>query len=516
MSSQNVVLGGSHRGRGIIGGRRSPLEWVGLGLFVALGASVLLGSSANLWLAPVAVLVALIGVGLFTPFEFFLDGRSLGASAGLVAIHRWRRMKGRTQFVPAYAQPEQPAAETSGKNKRVKAPVDVPEALGSITPLNLEFEGGSTICVLRHNRPGGRFLTATFEMRGGTGSVSDLESQWRPHQCWSRFVTSMASHGSLVTSLQQVARVVPFDTRDHTEWILSRRPRRGWSILDESYRQLLDNIPQIAEQHRTWLVVTMPITPAWASRAKDYGRGDQADLLLAVEQLRTVERRAQAEGIQLRALSETQLAGVIRALQDPDQPLDQPIPAGMSQAFLPWDDGAPKHLIVQGSVRDWYTRTAYVRGTGLSGQELPPDFLRPVITAVQGSVPRTITTSINLVPAPRARRTAKSHAARDRASMRSEAERTVSDGSAETQAAGSYQRMQDLTPGSGINGANWSMAISYAASSPEELASANDLIGSATDASFITRLTYADRDHQTGLTTCLPVGLGIRAEKGRL
>lgn len=514
MSSQSIVLGGSHRGRGIIGGRRTPLEWTGLALFVAFGAVILLGSSANLWMAPVAVLVALTGVGLFTPFEFFFDGRSLGASAGMIAVHRWRRMKGRTEFIPAYVLPD--TAEQADQKKRLPVLVDVPEAIGSITPLTLEFEGGSTICVLRHNRPKSRFLTATFEMRGGTGSVSDLESQWRPHQGWSRFVTSMAAHGSLVTSLQQVARVVPFDTRDHTEWILSKRPQREWSLLDESYRQLLDQIPQVAEQHRTWLVVTMPLTAAWAARAKEHGRGDQADLLLAIEQLRTVERRAQAEGIQLRALSEPQLAGVLRALQDPDQPLDQPIPAGLSEAFLPWDDSTPKHVTVQGSVRQWFTRTAYVRGTGLSGQELPPDFLRPVLTAVEGSVPRTITTSINLVPAPRARRTAKSHAARDRASMRSEAERTVSDGAAETQAAGSHQRMQDLTPGSGINGANWSMAISYSAATPGELAAANDLVGSATNASFITRLAYADRDHQTGLVTCLPLGLGIRAEKGRL
>lgn len=511
-----VVLGGEHRGRSILGGHRSTGEWAGT--FVALGVAlvVVMAMGASVPALLVGLALAAAGWFAFVPSETMFAGRSLGAATWHTARYHQRRSSGQAVFTPAYLLA--PAAPTSsGRRGKRPALLDLPDAVGMIRPMPILFPNGSEISVLRHSSAGSApFLTVTFEMQGGVGGLTEDDEAWRSHLGWARFAAAMARHGSLVTGLQQVARVVPHDTADHELWLVARTPRTveagaGRSLLEQSYLQLLESIPERSEQHRTWLTIRMPLTTAWASRARVLGPGEEGDRLLALEQIRSVVKRARSCGLALRPLSQEQHAGVLRSLQDPSEPIDLPRPAGLREAFLGLDDRQRRYVRVFGGEHEWFTRTAFVTSESMSGAMLAPDFLRPLLTAVDPSVVRTITSTVLLTPASRARSRATADASRDKASLRSS--RSVSDGSAEVQAAGSQVRLEDLRPGSGVHGASWTLAVTYTAASPEDLLAADDAISAAADASSITQLRYADGHQQAAHVATLPLGGGITEEQ---
>ncbi|WP_108720346.1 hypothetical protein [Miniimonas sp. S16] len=517
-----VVLGGEHRGRSLLGGHRSGGEWIGTALVFVVALIVVLSMNATVPALLVGLVIGGAGWFVFLPSETMFAGRSPGAAAWATAGFRWRRWTGRAVFTPAYLLDASEAAPSStgagraaGGSKRAPL-LDLPDAVGAIRPMAITFPGGGEISVLRHSSAGtSPFFTVTFEMQGGVGGLTEEDEAWRSHLGWSRFAASMARHGSLVTGLQQVARVVPHDTADHELWLVARTPRgavagAGQRLLEESYLQLLESIPERSEQHRTWLTIRMPHSPAWAARARVLAPGEEGDRLLALEQIRSVVKRARSCGLALRPLSREQHAGVLRALQDPSEPIDMPRPAGMREAFLGLDDRARRYVRVFGGEHDWFTRTAFVTSESMSGALLAPDFLRPLLTAVDPSVVRTITSTVLLTPAVRARARATSDASRDKASLREN--RSVSDGSAEVQAAGSQVRLEDLRPGSGIHGASWTLGVTYTAATPEALLAADDAVSAAADAASITQLRYADGQQQAAHIATLPLGGGIRED----
>lgn len=545
---QGVVLGGEQAGRSILGGRRAGWEWGGIAMFAVAGLVVAFAGRAQLVAIVSGTVVLSMGWVLFTPWDSAGGERSLWSRLWDRLHHLWRARTGRAVFLPAWADELDPTSK-----KQARGP-DVPDAIGRVRTVNLTFDNGSQIAVLLHENPGSpSFFTVTFEMQGGVGGgITDAGEEWRSHFGFASLASALARHGSLIRGLQQVARVVPFDTADHELWLIDRSPtpvarelepdeaeqvlaaaatakggtltagearaavrEAGISTADrllaESYVQLLDDIPVSCEQHRTWLTVRMPRSTEWSRRARTLGAGMTGDRLLAMEQVRTVVKRAADVGLALRPLSEARLAGVVRSLQDPLEPIDLPIAGGLGEAFLPLNDSDRRYVEVTGSDgRRWLTRTAYVTSDGLSGAVTPPDFLRPLLTSVEPSVIRTISSSIMLSPASSARTRARKDASRDQATVAGN--KRLSDGSQEVQAAGSQVRLEDLRPGSNIHGASWTLAITYTAESEQDLQSADDSIAAAADASGISRLKYLDGDQQAAHMITMPLGRGIRED----
>lgn len=501
---RRVTLGGETLGRGIIAGTRSRLEWAGMILTALPVLPLLLGAEFTWWRLLVALVILGAAFLFWTPFPGLLGDRSIaGWIAGEVRFQVQRRREG--EFVPAWLATQDPSLTGVGYT--------VPAALGVVGAHTVTLATGEQACVLRHSNPGRRhFYTVALEMLGETAGV---EAEWTfgsAHEEWGRFCAMLARPTSFIRTVQQVTRVVPYDTADHTKWVFDRIPDGVDDRLAESYVQLLDLVGDHTEQHRSWLVLRLPVSPRFSAAAAMIERGDDGELALVAREVSAAIPRARAHGLEVRALDERRLAAVIRALQDASHPIDKIAGLDFERAWLPQDLRARRYVVVQGEGGPWFTRTAVVPRHGIEAGLFSPDFLHPLLSDVAPSVIRTISTVHDLLPAHIARKQAKNDVTLDR-SATAEAASRVTDGSEGHQLTASTQRLVDLGAGKGNHGANWTVFITLAARSEQELATACGQIEDAAEAAHITELTYLDGQQGAGLVASLPLARGMGVHK---
>lgn len=490
---RRVVLGGETRGRGIIGGSRAPLEWVGLLLSALLALPVFLSGPLNWARFGAGVLVLAVAFGMWTPFPGPLGGRSLAAVL-TGELRFWVRRTREPVFVP-------------GRR------FTVPESVGVVRAADTELPDGTPMVVLRHTNPGRQhFYTAAFEMLGDSAGI---EADWQfgeSHEGWGRFLATMARQGSLIRTVQTVTRIVPYDTADHSKWVMDRLPAEVDSRLAQSYVELLDQVSGQTEQHRSWVVFRMPVSAAFTLQARRLGQADNGEVRLVTRQLAGLMQRAAGYGLALRPLSEARLSAVMRSLQDPDWPIDKLGGLTFDRAWLPLDQRHRRHVVVASQNGFWFSRTAVVPTDGMEPGRFAPDFLHPLLSDVTPSVVRTISTVVDLVPVHVARSRAKNDVTLDKAASK-EASRSVSDGSEEEQLNASTQRLRDLRPGTGHQGADWAMVITIGSPSVEELSIACQQVEDAAEEAHITHLRWLDGDHPAGLVASLPLGRGLEVRR---
>ncbi|MCL3863029.1 SCO6880 family protein [Actinotalea sp. K2] len=515
---RRVVLGGESTGRGIVGGVRSRLEWAGMAATGVWVVPLVLGGVATWGRIAAAGAVLVAAFVFWTPFEGPLRGRSAAAWTAHAARFEWNRRRGGAVFVPAYAQREAVPA-TSGEQpavSRAKKPAgvfDVPVVVGNARVIGTVQVAGGALAVVRHSNPGRtHFLTAALEMRGEpTGQERDHDFG-RAYEGWGAFCATLAGDASFVRGLQQVSRVVPYDTADHSMWVGRHVPPGTSALLTDSYVELLDTAAAMTEQHRTWLVLRLPVTPRFALEARRLGAGAQGELALARREVVAAMHRAAGYGIDLRPLDEARLGAVLRSLQDPDHPIDMVAGMDWARGWLAWDARDRRDLVVTGTERSWHTRTAVITARQVQAGHLAPNFLSPLVSGVSPSVVRTLSVMIDLVPAHAARAKAKSDVTLDIGRAR-EAARQVSDGSAEQQLTASQQRLADLRVGTGYHGANWSMTVTLCTADLEELDAATRQIEAAAEASHITGLRWLDGWQEAGLAAGLPLARGMAVRR---
>jgi len=488
---RRVVLGGQTRGRGILTGTRQPLEWAGMAATGLLLVPVLTGGHLG-WVQLVLTLLVLgVAFGAWTPFPGPLDNRSVAAH-----VAGWDRWWSTRRSEPVFVPGERFA---------------YPKAVGLVRPVTVELPDGSPLALVRHANPGrAHFWTACFERIGeSAGLVADWEFG-AAHEGWGRFLSGLARQGSLVRTVQEVTRVVPYDTADHTRWVMAKVPKDVPAVLGQSYVQLLDLAAEVTEQHRGWVVFRIPVTPVFSLQARQIGR--DAEAVLVAREMGAVIERAAACGLALRPLTESRLAGVLRSLQDPAWPIDRLAGLTFDTAWLPLDQRPRRHVVVRGADGDQLVRSAVVPVDGVEPGRFAPDFLHPLLSGVSPSVVRTISTVTNLVPAHKARSEARQDVTVDRAAKR-EAALKVTDGSEDEQLTASSQRLRDLRPGTGHQGADWGMVLTVTARSADALATACRQVEDAAQEARITRLRWLDGDQQAGLVASLPLGRGLEVRK---
>ena len=513
---RRVTLGGETRLRGIIAGDRNRLEWAGMVATGLWAVPLVVGGAVSL--ARVLAAVACLGVAFFawTPFPGPLAGRSVAAAATWEVRHQLRRRGAGAVFIPAYAQDANPGARAARFTRARGAPApafEVPAPVGNVRALSVRLASGEVLAVVRHSNPGrAHFFTACLEMQGATGGLEREHLVGRAHTDWGNFCAALAREGSFIRTVQQVSRVVPYDTADHTMWIASRIPAATDPALVASYIALLDAAAVTTEQHRTWLVLRLPVTPAFSLSARRLGDGEDGELHLVAREVTSAMARAGQYDMALRPLDTRRLAGVLRSLQDADHPIDKIAGLDFAHAWLPWDCRARGKVVVAGALGPWHTRTAVVPAHGLEAGRFSPDFLHPLLSNVSPSVVRTISTVIDLVPAHVARAKAKRDVTLDAGSSREAATR-VSDGSEDQQLTASQQRLTDLRAGTRNHGAGWSMTITFCARTDDELDAATRQIEGAAEEANITGLRFLDTFHDAGLTASLPLARGLAVRR---
>src|SRR5699024_415852 len=224
--------------------------------------------------------------------------------------------------------------------------------------------------------------------------------------------------------------------------------------------ELVDGVISEQEQNRTWLTIGVPASrefyaaadrvplPEEMADATSRERADARTAVVLATELRRIISAGRANGFSFRELDERRLAAVTRSLQDPDQPLDRLEGADKFSMWLPWiGSESSRYLVIEGSQKRWYTRTAVVPRDGFAAGELPVDMLVPLLTGVNPAVVRTVSTLVTVVPETTARDEARDDLTMDRSAVQQRAKQ-VSDGTSEAQLTASQRRLQDLQPGS--------------------------------------------------------------------
>lgn len=529
MSITHVQLGGELTGRSLFGGNRNRLEWIGMiGSIAVLFVAQLLMMQWAWTIALTAVLMT-ASVFVWTPRATF-NHCSLMGLIGIRLRYQWHRRQGLLDHAGgAEAEVPLPEARTKKERKKIKPLPHAPAAMGQMRFFEIDLYPGQKdpgrVLIIRHRNHDQVTFNACFEFRTRQAGVVESSEGLRNHTGWSKFESALARSNSLVRYLQQVSRVVPFDPADHVHWLIGELPDDTPELLVQSYAQLVDGIISDLEQNRTWLTVGIPATSAFYAAAErlpldlsgqDLTREETAnrriEAVLAA-QLRTVVSRGKSNGMAFRPLSEQRFGAVCRSLQDPDDPLDRLEGADRYSMWMPWIGSEDRqYLRVKGKQRDWFTRTALVPRDGFAPGQLPVDLLVPLLTGVSPAVIRTVSTHMTLVPATTAREEARQDVTVDRSNLQGKANQ-VSDGTGEVQVGISQQRLADLKPGSGIQGAEWAMAITIQAASLDELESATNRIEEAAADCNISVLSWQDSAQHLALPLTLPLGTGVRRRK---
>lgn len=487
---RSVWLGGETTTRSVVRLERTVLgDYVGAGGACAAGMAVLLAGGTSLGTFLAAVVIVGIGVGTCWPWPLLAPvtgGASLRGWVGVRASY-WRRSRaGWTRFAPG---------EAGG----------MPAGVGDVSGVDVEV-GGTSVGVLRPlgaaDWGDGEYLVVVLEAQGRPGGAGD-------GQAWSALLAAVAAGEDdlLVSHVAQVSTVREWDSTDHV-WLTGEDLRRAGGAdgdLVASYGQVVDRVRAVAAARRTWIALRFPV----AVLAREAGL-DGAEVL-AAESALAVAERASGLGIRMRALSCRDVAGVVRSVLDPDVSADdlRDLPdeaagwGGCVPAFESSPDG--RALVIDGAVRRWWMSSWTIPGSSIAPGWLPADFLYPISTALPGTIPRTLVVQCELVPARVARSKARADLTSDLTALAEEGTK-VTDGGTQAQATGSQVRLNDLAPGSGAAGVEWSMCLAFHATDQQSLTDATRRVLGALSDCQIERPARRRWQQDMMLGALLPLG----------
>ena len=498
--ARTALLGGELRGRGLLGGRRTRGENVGLLLGGFIGALTLLGGSIT------SIITGFVIFGLAVVLFWRFGRRSVAAL--LVRELRWlnRRRRLLSWFAPAGAEATVRRRGTKVRRRPVPARA-VPDGVGQVRVLTHEA-GTGPLAIMHHtnaNTP--HYLSAVMEIDGLSGG---LREEWEYDQAaawFGKLCAALAKESSLVRGLQLINRVVPLDSADHERWIAGRVPDGVPEVLKGSYAQLIRMTASVSEQHRNFIVVRIPLNKRFFATAAAYGKGEEAWCRVVYNEMARVAGLARNAGLRNpRGLGERRLAALLRAVQDPDFLIDD---HGDVDLVTCWQASqATRDAVVYND--KWHTRIAHIPADAITPEPVHMRWMAPLLTDVTPAVIRTVTVLMDFVPVRKARPQAVSDVAQDRSSARTAAnEGLVSDGSRELQVTASQQRLHDLRPGSGHHGTNYALFLSVTAPGREELRQACERVEEKASECGIAYLDWYDTEHDTAAVATWPLWRGM-------
>lgn len=482
--TRTSILGGEVAGRGLLGkmGRTSS-------------SALAVTTAAAIWLwlgvGGIAGLVAGLGAFLFGVVTLYPWGNDRCLAEVWIRAGRfaWRRSRARTVSDPEDEQ--------------------VPPALGRVEPLELGETPHEDMFVLRHSNPGEQpYLSVVLEVDGQRRGLRTQEEFATSSAGYGLMLSQLARDGSFIRGLQQINRIVPHDPSLHQMFVTNRlSDRPGIRELVTSYADLVDLTANAAEQHRNYLVARFPITGEFIAAARRYGTAEVGWAGLVREELaRFADLAARADLARPRVLGEQRTCAVLRSIQDPGFPIDQHEGVHWHNCWQP-QRAERDHLEVNGT---WLHRFATVPRDAIAAVPLGQHWLAPLLVEVNPAVIRTLSVRMEFVPARVARARAVRDVAADGASMHeAQRKRQVGDGTDEVMLSASRRRLDDLTPGSGHHGVDWSMTLSVTAADPGELTRACSRVSNAAANCGISRLVWQDMWHDAAAVTSYPLARGM-------
>ena len=365
------------------------------------------------------------------------------------------------------------------------------------------------------------YLAVTWQV---DGAIAGLESDDTVNGASASFGDLLASTAralSLVDGIQSVTQAAQVDVTPHETWVMSNVAEKAPRELLRSYDQLVGMIERVGMTQEHYLVVRWPITAAFLARAELRGPGQVGWLLLMDDEIRRMTRLLSRSHLgQVRPLTAKQVCAVVRHAQLPSWPsgdMDGVDPGQGGTYLLAYDLPEPTHATTEdigpgGIPERWYHRTAEVPVRRLEAAQVDALWLTPILSGLPEQVHRTVATHIATRPAGAARRSARTDMAMDLAEMREQQRKGFlidDDLGAGHQAA--RVRHRDLKPGTGVQGAGWSMHITISAQSVDALRTARDLIEAGCSDAGITGLDWLDGHHGSAMSWTWAIGRGMAA-----
>ncbi|NKR30195.1 hypothetical protein GS538_09085 [Rhodococcus hoagii] len=477
----------------------------------------------------------LLGIGVFMLVIWLTrstDERSSFGERKLYAFRsRMRRKRGEHIFWSATDRGEvtgipaphyDPAADPSWVH---------PVPLGRVEALPLEGTGFDPLFILRHSNPGEvGYLSVTLAVEGVKGGLQSNSSYAGVWRAFGYVQSELAKSGSFIRGIQLLHRSVPADITPHINWYRDRilgDPSGRLAILAANYDEVIDQIRPLAEEHRVFVTVKIPLTSEFfreASTRDDFGGVRRAEVgwaSLVKDELERLERLLGGAGWgKVHVLGERRTAALVRSLMNPDYALDDDRDVDWKTCWQSYI-GGEESVVVAGK---WHTRVAQVPPGAIAPAELGPLWLQPLLVGVEAdegredlpraSTIRTVVARLDFVPDAMARVEATKDMTQDVSSkIRERQKGKISDGTTEVMLTASQRRNQDLAPGSGIHGSAYSLTVSVTGRDEEDLRRACLRVEHAAGSSVINKLNWQDDWHDVAQVATWPLCRGMAGTK---
>jgi len=383
-----------------------------------------------------------------------------------------------------------------------------PPEVGQVVFLSYTPPAGGPLALAVHRNPGEAFyVSAVLEVLGDGDGIREEAEYNRQARRFGLFLYGLSKSAYLTTQVDLLSRTLPHDPHAYDRYLAARMPADLPPLLRDSALELADLTRHTAEQHRTFLVVRIPLGRELAAQAAAKGGGEDGLCRAVLAELQAVAALAEANALRVRwALGPKRLAALIRNTYDPDHALDNLSDAELSSCW-PAYRNTREHL----AIGRWYHAVAVVPAEAWPTTPVGIRFLDPLLTGIFPATIRTLAVSFPLVPRVVARSEAVADHTLDRAAALSlEPKGRISDGAEEAQSTASSQRLHDLRHEEAAGVRPWTRLV-VTARSPRELAAARKRLEDVAQDCGLASLEWVHTRHHHGLATCLPLARGVRA-----
>ena len=374
--------------RGVIAGLRAGQVGL-LGGGLVIGTALLRGAP-NLAGVGAAVVVLLAAVaGAFVP----VGGRPVEQWAPVAARHtsRWVTGTTLTRAAPRATRRRAPSGPGNSSRRRHRSPygttrdehgspepvLPTPPAFGGLVFDEVGQPGARAVGVVRDAVTGA--TTAVLAVRGRSFALLDAEDKERRLSSWSAVLAGLSREGGPVRSIQWVERTVPGDSEALVRHLDESRAISVGSAPVRSYAELVAEAGPLGQEHECFVALSVR-----SRRRRAPGAADSSLL----RELRLLEGQLRSAEVQVdRALSERELAGVVRSAFDPwartgitRRTALHPDLAGSAPAAV-WPAATDEHWSWWRTDEAWHA-TFWVAEWPRS--DVGPDFLAPLLLHTGG------------------------------------------------------------------------------------------------------------------------------------
>lgn len=409
---------------------------------------------------------------------------------------------------------------------------EAPPAVGWVEPLDLAGTEFAGMFILQHASAGTQYLTVMARSDGLGGGLW-TDSQYAPRQeGFGRMLAGGAAPSRWLTGVQQLSRTLPQDLAQHVHFMrgmiagpderASDATRAGYRQLVESYDERVRLLSERCEEHASYLIARFEVTGPFLAAAAEYEPGVAGWAKLIRDDLHLLRLAAPEAGLGLLEIyGEQRTVAALRSMQNPDFPPERHGGLHWVDAFRSYTS-TDTELVVdpQPDGAGWYTRVATVRPDALLAQRLGPRWLAPILVDLDddgtghGSVIRTVSVRMDLIPAKIARQTATRDLTDDRSAELTRAKSgQLDDGTDAALLDASAQRVVDLRPDGGAAGVAAAIFISVQARTKRELDIDCRRIADAADRCGITELDWLPKEQDLAWPSVLPLARGLKASK---